>query len=137
MTVLGKFDEDDFKLLNKDEMRVMFNLGVWTGLRLADCVLMEWSSIDFSRNLINCIPQKTRNKTQKSVTIPIHPRLQEELEKALKWKENNFVLPKVTERYQSNPSGVRKDALKVFDKSGFTTTEEVKCEIQRKQKLAS
>lgn len=134
LTILGKFDEDDFKLLNKDEMRVMFNLGVWTGLRLADCVLMEWSSIDFSRNLINCIPQKTRNKTQKSVTIPIHPRLKEELEKALKWKENDFVLPKVAARYQSNPSGVRKDALKVFEKAGFTTTEEVKCEIQRKQK---
>ena len=134
LTVLGKFDDKDFYLLNKEEMRVLFNLGVWTGLRLADCVLMEWSSIDFSRNRITCIPLKTRNKTQRSVTIPIHPRLKEELDKALKWEENNFVLPKVAERYQRNPSGVRKDALKVFDKAGLTTTEEVKGNIQRKQK---
>ena len=134
LTVLETFDDDSFYLLNKDEMRVIFNIGIWTGLRLIDCVLVEWSSIDFERNRITCIPQKTRNKTQKSVAISIHPRLKDEFEKALKWKENNFVLPKVVERYQRNPSGVRKDALKVFTKAGLTTTEEVKGNIQRKQK---
>jgi integrase len=134
IAVLEKFDDNSFYLMNKNEMRVMFNLGAWTGLRLIDCALMTWSNIDFDRNRITCIPQKTKRKTQRSVTIPIHPKLKEELVQALEWKENDCVLPKITERYQFNPTGVRKDTVKVFEKSGLETTQKVEAGIQRKRK---
>lgn len=122
--VLGKFDDEKFELLNKDEMRVMFNCGAWTGLRLADCSLMKWVSIDIDENLIRCVPIKTQRRG-KTVTIPLHPTLKQQLLIAKGWKTNDYVLPKVAERYKRNPHGVKMDALKVFQKCKIKTSIEV------------
>ena len=102
-------------------------------MRLVDCVSMKWENINFQRNLITCKPQKTARKTNKIVTIPIHPSLKNALEYALEWQENEYVLPKTVERYHRNPDGIKKDALKVFEKNGFETTQKIKG-VQRKLK---
>lgn len=133
LNILDSFDSDKLKLMHKPEMKVMFHLGAWTGLRLIDCALMKWESIDLEKNLINCIPHKTR-KTQKSITIPIHPLLHAEFEKALKWQTNEYVLPQVADRYFRNSHGVKKDAVKVFEKAGLKVTQETKKGAQRKRK---
>lgn len=41
------------------EMRLLFAVGIYTGLRLGDCAMMEWGSIDLGRNRIMTIPRKT------------------------------------------------------------------------------
>jgi site-specific recombinase XerD len=134
INLLDSFKNKKLSLPNKEEMRIMFNIGTWTGLRLIDCATMEWASIDFERNLINCMPEKTKRKTQKKVAIPIHPRLRDELETALSWKSDNFVLPKVAERYRRNATGIKQDVIKVFQFAGFDTTQNVKNGVQRKRK---
>ena len=123
--ILNSFDDSKLYLMHKDEMRVMFNLGAWTGLRLIDCALMEWKSIDLERNFIHCIPQKTK-KIQRTVTIPIHPSLRQELYRALEWQKDEFILPQIAERYKRNPHGVQGDTSKVLKYIGLETTQEAK-----------
>jgi integrase len=121
LEVLAKFDDEDFYLLNKAEMRVMFHLGTWTGLRLADCAQMRWECVNLEQNQITCVPVKTKRHGT-TVIIPIHPSLREQLSLAWEWKEDEFLLPKVLERYGRNPHGVKMDVLKVFQKCGLETS---------------
>ena len=123
--ILDSFDDSNLRLMHKEEMRVMFNLGAWTGLRLIDCALMEWNSIDFKRNLIHCIPHKAK-KVQRTVTIPIHPSLRQELDRALQWQKNEYILPQIAERYKRNPHGVQEDTSKVFKHIGLEINKEAK-----------
>jgi integrase len=123
--ILNSFDDSELYLMHKAEMRVMFNLGAWTGLRLIDCALMEWKSINLERNFIHCIPQKTK-KVQRTVTIPIHPSLRQELYRALEWQKDEFILPQIAERYKRNPHGIQTDATKVLKHIGLETTQKIK-----------
>jgi len=122
--VLGKFDDPNFNMMHKDEMRVLFHIGTWTGLRLKDCVLMKWDDIDFKRNRIFCVPVKTRTHGN-TVIIPIHPILLKELKKALTWQTNEYVLPNAAPRYIRVPSTFKKDVVRVFFECGFETSKQV------------
>ncbi len=133
LKILDSLNKPELHLLHKKEMTVLFHLGAWTGLRFIDCVLMQWENIDFARNLITCKPQKTARKTNRMVTVPVHPMLRQFFEKALEWKENEYVLPKVAKRYTENSDCVNKDVIKVFEFNGFETTKEIKG-VQRKRK---
>src|SRR6266566_6346474 len=50
-------------------------LGYYTGARLGDVANMQWSAIDWQNKLIRFTP----SKTQKPVTVPLHPQLEREL----------------------------------------------------------
>lgn len=124
LTVLEKFDDPNFHMLHKEEMRVLFHMGTWTGLRLKDCVLMKWENIDFNSNRIFCIPVKTRTHGN-TVIIPIHPALRRELEKALAWQKDEYILPMAAARYVRAPSTFKKDVVRVFSECGFETSKQV------------
>lgn len=133
--ILGTFDDPNLKLMDKDEMKVLFHFGAWSGVRLGDCALMKWENINLERGIISCIPTKTK-KTKRAVTIPIHPLLKKELVNALSWKdESGYILPNIAKRYQYNPSGIQKDTGKVIRFVGLETTQEV--ENTRRLKNAS
>ena len=85
------------KVMNKNEVRVIYYLGMFTGQRLKDCVLLRWSKINFDINRI----WVKQFKTGKEVTIPIAPTLLEVLQEALKWMESptGYVCPHVAARY--------------------------------------
>jgi len=133
LKILDSLNKPELHLLHKEEMTVLFHLGAWTGLRFIDCVLMKWENIDFARNLITCKPQKTARKTNRRVTVPMHPVLRQFFDKALEWKGNEYVLPKVAKRYTENSDCVNKDVIRVFEFNGFETTKEIKG-VQRKRK---
>ena len=62
------------------EWRLLFALGMYTGLRLGDCCRLEWASVNLERQVIQVIPSKTKKYAHgKPVTIPIHPSLLAEL----------------------------------------------------------
>ena len=63
----------------------------------------------------------------------MHPMLRELVEKAYKWKENDYVLPKLAERYVNNPGYVNSVAIKVFKFNGFETSKKIEG-VQRKKK---
>ena len=134
MQIIKSFENPELLIQSKNEMKTLFHLGIWTGLRLIDCVLMEWSSINVSRNIITCKPQKTSRKTNMIVSIPIHPLLKIALDNAFLWKENNYVLPNVAKRYLSNPSGVKKDIQGVLKFNEFETNKKLEG-VQRKLKV--
>lgn len=97
-------DDDKHKVLNKPEVRVVYYLGMFTGQRMKDCVLLRWSKIDFNRKRV----WVKQFKTGKEVTIPIAPKLLEILQEALVWKtgETDYVCPNIAARYnQTNALG--------------------------------
>ena len=119
MTIFESFEKTELHLLHKAETEILFYIAAFTGLRLIDAVNLSWNSIKLNRNIISLIPEKTR-KVQRHVNIPIHPSLKEKLKIAQEWKDDKKkVLPKMSARYLSNSSGVKKDCVKVIDFCGF------------------
>ena len=120
-SIFEAFYNPELHLLYKEQMMVMFNICCWTGSRGQDACLMRWDSVNLDSNTISYIPEKTRRKTNLGVSIPMHPQLKESLVKALEWRENEYVIPAVAERYKTNPSGISKDSIKVFQFIGLET----------------
>jgi integrase len=117
--IFDSFDDKTLKITYKEEYGVLFHIAAFTGLRLIDAVNLKWDSINFNRNIISLIPQKTI-KTQRHVNIPIHPKLKEKLLIAYEWKDDtNKVLPQISVRYAMNASGVKKDCIKILEFCGF------------------
>ncbi|MCK4981725.1 MAG: tyrosine-type recombinase/integrase [Victivallaceae bacterium] len=117
--IFEAFDDDKLRLMNKQEMKILFYIGAFTGLRLNDAVNLKWAAINFTRNIISLIPVKTR-RIQREVNIPIHPNLKNIFDEAKTWKdESDYVLPKIAARYAHNPDGVRKDSIKIIEFCGF------------------
>ncbi len=83
--------------MNKPEVRVIYYLGMFTGQRMKDCVLLRWNKINFNLKRI----WVKQFKTGKEVTIPIAPKLLEVLQGALTWKtgEADYVCPNIATRY--------------------------------------
>lgn len=84
-----------YKVLNKAEIRVIYYLGMFTGQRLKDCVLLQWQNVDMKQGRINI----KQFKTCKAVTIPIAKELFQVLQDAAKWKCDQYVCPKTAARY--------------------------------------
>ena len=62
------------------EWKLLLATGIYTGLRLGDCCRLKWACVNFERQLIQVIPEKTKRHAHgKPVTIPIHPSLMAEL----------------------------------------------------------
>jgi integrase len=80
------------------EMRLLFAVGIYTGLRLADCALLNWSSVDMVKGIIALIPRKTK-RTGQRVTVPIHPQLGQLLAAIPPKARKGFVMPEMAERY--------------------------------------
>jgi len=132
--LLNSFDDPALSIPFKEEMRLLFNIGMWTGLRLADAALLKWDSVRFKQNVIRLIPVKTR-KIQREVEIPIHPMLSRELKKAEQRDggTDGFVMPNLARLYQEK-SSIRYGIMKVFTHNGFETTVEVSGKGQRLRK---
>lgn len=93
--ILKALDDPKHKVINKPEIRVVYYLGMFTGQRFKDCVLMSWSHVDFNRKRISVV----QSKTGKEVNIPIAPQLLKVLKEATEWKQDQYVCPNVAKRY--------------------------------------
>ncbi|MBO4511244.1 MAG: tyrosine-type recombinase/integrase [Victivallales bacterium] len=95
--LMEALENPKFKVKNKQEIKVIYYLGLYTGQRLKDCVLLRWSKVNLAQRKIEC----KQFKTGKDVTIPIAPQLLTVLNEALAWKTDDYgyVCPNVAERY--------------------------------------
>ena len=59
---------------NDTDLNVLFQLGIYTGMRLSDSAMIKWSAIDLEHKLISIVPIKLK-RYNKTVHIPIHPKL--------------------------------------------------------------
>ena len=63
--VLSDYDPKH-KVRNKDEIRVIYTIGIYTGQRLKDCVLLQWQNIDMQKAFA---PSASLQKKSKDVLL--------------------------------------------------------------------
>ncbi|MBE6370588.1 MAG: phage integrase family protein [Lentisphaerae bacterium] len=124
-------DDDKFQVMNKNEVKVIYYIGMYTGQRMKDCVLLRWTKVDLNIDRV----WVKQFKTGKEVTIPIAPELKKALLEAQTWQEsgNSYVCPKVAVRYNKiNAEGknvgnnlVNLDILRVIRWIGLEPSVEV------------
>jgi integrase len=93
--LLKALEDPHRKVMNKPEIRVIYHLGMFTGQRLKDCVMLTWDRVDLNRRRI----WVKQYKTGREVTIPLAEKLLDALREAQTWKQDQFVCPRVAERY--------------------------------------
>lgn len=104
------------------EMRLLFAVGIYTGLRLGDCALMDWGSIDLVRNRIMTIPRKTaRHAHGKPVLIPLHPTLAAMLAEISPDDRTGYLLPELAAMYEKDSAKLSRRIQAVFTGAGIKT----------------
>lgn len=121
LTVLANPETD---IPNRAETRILWIIGLTTGFRLADAVLLQWKAIDVKKKIVHIIPAKTAARRPKSkrgkapdASPPLHPLLNEALEEASGWKdESGYVLPRLAASFNKNRNAVDRNVIRVLDK---------------------
>lgn len=104
------------------EMRLLFAVGIYTGLRLGDCALLEWGAIDLARNRIMTIPRKTaRHANGKPVVIPLHPTLAALLAEIPPDARTGYLLPDLAAMYEHDSGMLSNRIQAVFTRAGIRT----------------
>ena len=104
------------------EMRLLFAIGIYTGLRLGDCALLEWGAVDLVRGRITVIPRKTaRHAHGRQTLIPIHSTLAAMLEEIPQDERGGYVLPATADAYRREPSILTNRIQRVFRDCGIKT----------------
>lgn len=114
------------------EMRLLFAVGIYTGLRLGDCALLEWGNIDLARNRIATIPRKTaRHANGKPVIIPLHVVLASMLAEIPPDTRKGYLLPDLAEMYKHDTGMISNRIQAVFTNAGIRTQTTAKGERAR------
>ena len=103
------------------ELRLLFAVGIYTGLRLGDCALLKWQEVDTARRVICVVPRKTRHTSGAGVIIPMHPALLLMLQETER-DASGYVMPELAELYERNPFAVTLRIGRVFKACGIETT---------------
>ncbi len=106
------------------EMRLLLALAVYTGLRLKDAALLNWSSVDLVRGAITLVPHKTARKG-KRIELPIHPALFAMLSETPSEARTGHVLPETAQRYVAFNGAVSSDVIRLFESCGIETSVKV------------
>ncbi len=93
--LLDVLEDDRFKLMHKPEVRVVYYLGMFTGQRTKDCILLTWDRVNMERRRI----WVRQFKTGKEVSIPMAQKLHAVLQEARSRQCDHYVTPNVARRY--------------------------------------
>jgi integrase len=111
------------------EMKLLFAIGIYSGLRLGDASCLKWGSVDMVRRRITLIPSKiARTKDPKPVQIPIHETLFRLLCEIPEPQRFGYVMPELAAVYmkgESKGATLSKRIQKIFASCGIET----KCTI--------
>ena len=106
----------------KGEMRTLFAVGIYTGLRLGDCALLEWGNVDLTRRMIAIIPRKTaRHANGRPVVIPIHAALVTILAETPQKKRTGYVMPETAATYLADDTKLSRRIQATFKACGIRT----------------
>ena len=102
----------------KGEMKLLFAVGIYTGMRLSDCCLLDWGHIDLVQHFIHPIPRKQKTRSRKlELPIPIHPILYELLVDIPTTARTGYLLPGFADLYERKQSSVASTRIQRFFKS--------------------
>lgn len=102
------------------EMRVLFAIGIYTGLRLGDAVNLTWGVVDLARGFIQWTPHKTK-KHGTVVRIPLFPALAAILAETPAKQRRGRILPQLSAEYQKSSSYTSERVQRVFAAAGIDT----------------
>jgi integrase len=104
------------------ELKTLFAIGIYTGLRLGDVATLKWGEVDLHRNQIRRIPNKLARRKPRPIVIPIHRVLREMLAEIPANGRGIYVLPKTASIYlgPSQPA-VAHSIQKHFKANGIET----------------
>lgn len=104
------------------EMRLLFAVGIYTGLRLGDCALLEWGEVDLVRGRIVTIPRKTkRHANGKPVVIPLHAALASMLAEIPQDERRGYVVPELAAMYEHDSGMISNRIQAIFEGAGIRT----------------
>lgn len=111
-------------------LRLMFALGLFTGLRLGDVVNLRWDEVDHDRfkreakpGFIVVKPAKT-SRTGKVVQLPVHPALRQLLTTNRTTTSGEFLFPRERALYAQNAGNITSQIQEFFESCGIQTTEQ-------------
>ena len=87
-------------LAAKGELKVLVAVGIYTGLRLGDAVLLQWSNIDRVTGIVTVRSRKTDTETRAAV----HPYLARTIQEETK-STSGYLMPTLAGLYLSGKSG--------------------------------
>lgn len=96
------------------DWKVLIEVGLYTGLRLKDCVFLNSESV--KEDVIETEPFKTKGRHGTIVRIPLHPVLKSELE-SMK-VESGFYFPDIIALYKDNSSKIETRLRNIFKTTG-------------------
>lgn len=105
----------------RGEMRLLFAIGIYTGLRLGDCALLEWGNVDLVRGFVSVVPRKTKRRTGKVVTVPLHNVLAGMLSDVPARLRRGYVFPETAKDYRRDDAIVSNRITALFEKCGIKT----------------
>lgn len=105
----------------RGEMRTLFALGIYTGQRLADCVLLQWGNVDLVRGVLHVTPRKTMRRVGVELRIPIHAALASVLKETPSIQRHGYVVPELAALYLKYRSALSKRIQWVFRDCGIVT----------------
>lgn len=114
------------------ELRTLFALGLYTGLRLGDCALLDWSQIDMSGGFIGLTPRKTAHTSGIRIREAIPRPLLELLSATPPERRQGPVLPEIAAAYSDRPMRVIRQVQSVFRACGIVLT--VKTDLSRRRR---
>ena len=119
------------------EWKLLVMTGIYTGLRLGDCCHLKWESVNLERGVIQVVPEKTKKHAHgRPVTIPIHPMLLAEFQRARERESSDYVNPKIAEAHTTTRWRVDDGLRKIFNSAQITMSVRVEGR-RRKHVLAS
>ena len=107
------------------EMRILFSLGLYCGLRLGDATLLKWSNVNLDKREIIVTPTKTaRRSNGKVLKLPLHDTLHAVLSETPIKKRQGYIMPGLVNQYlYKNTRGTLlvKQINEVFEACGIQT----------------
>lgn len=107
----------------KGEMRLLFAIGIYTGLRLGDCALLTWDCVDMARRIISLVPRKTAHASGLNVVVPLHPALYAMLEETPTDARRGYLIPDTAGLYKTNAQYLTVKIQQIFKDCGIKTNE--------------
>lgn len=124
--VCGAKIKDVFTFNGQDlrpEFLLLFAIGIYTGLRLGDCVTLRWDDVNLIKGVIVTKPRKTQRKYNRTVILPIHPTFGAILMEAHAVNHNGFLLKTLAELYlKHEPSMVTNRIQPILRAAGLETS---------------
>lgn len=106
-----------------DTHDLIFTLG-WTGQRLVDIVMLQWTSVSFKRGVIELIPKKTARRSGHKVAVPLLPPLANLLEHRHRNQKSGLVFPEAARIYRRDPTKVTRTIQDAFQGAGLVPREQ-------------